>query len=991
MKKGLLCLLVSASLLLLTHHSVAQASTVTGRVLNSLNQPLQGVSVKIKTSAVATVTNEAGVFSIAARPGDVLQFTYVGFDLVEAPVVSGSIPDIIMKQGMANLNEVVVIGYGSARKKDLTGAVSTIGTKDFNRGAISTPEQMITGKVAGVSITSNSGQPGAGSTIRIRGGSSLSASNDPLIVVDGVPLENSNIPGASNQLSLINANDIESFTILKDASAAAIFGTRASNGVILITTKRGSTGKVRVTASSVNSVSVVTKNVDVLSAGQFRDIVSKNGTPAQVAMLGSANTNWQDEIFRTAFSTDNNISVTGGINKLPYRFSIGYQNQDGVLKTDNLQRTSANLVINPSFFDNHLKVDVNLKGTLQQARFANQAAIGSAITFDPTQPVRVRDGDRFGGYYEWLDPASATGLMALAGRNPVGLLEQRFDEGRPSRAIGSVKLDYKFHFLPDLHAVVNAGLDLSEGKGTVYVSDSAAAGYVAGGNGGENNRYRQTKKNSLFEFYFNYVKDLKNIQSRIDVTAGYSYNNYLSTVYNFASFTARGDKYPNTDPAFPFNKPENTLLSYFGRLNYNFMDRYLLTATIRRDGSSRFAPSNRWGTFPSVALAWSMKEESFLKNSNTISDLKLRLGYGVTGQQDGIGNYDYLAYYSLSSGSAAYQFGDTYYQGFRPGGFYANRKWEETATTNLALDFGFLNDRITGSVDFYYKKTSDLLNNIPQPAGTNFAAFIVANVGDMTNKGVEFNINTKPVVRKDLEWNVGFNVTYNKNNITNLTVVPKDKNYPGFPSGAIAGGIGGQFAFINAVGGSRNTFYLYEQVYDKDGKPLEGVFVDRNEDGIINQNDLYKGKNSVPEVFMGFNTSVTFGKWNASTALRANVGNYVYNNIYSQTGTRSQILGNSVLYNTSTNYLETNFNGNSQELLSDYYIQNASFLRMDNLNLGYDLRRGFKHYNMRLSATVQNVFVITKYKGLDPELSGGIDNNFYPRPRIFSLGVNLTL
>ncbi|RYY58059.1 MAG: TonB-dependent receptor [Chitinophagaceae bacterium] len=990
MKKRLLCLLLSASLLFLARDVSAQTGNVTGRVIDSIGQPLADVTVKVKSTSTTTKTDATGTYRIAASQGDVLQFSSVGYELLELSVQAGASPEVQLKQTIGNLNEIVVIGYGTSRKKDLTGAVSTINSKDFNRGAISTPEQMIAGKVAGVAITSNSGQPGAGSTIRIRGGSSLSASNDPLIVIDGVPLDNSSIPGASNQLSLINPNDIESFTILKDASAAAIYGTRASNGVMLITTKKGTAGKVRVNASTVNSVSIVTRKVDVLSADQFRAIVNAQGSPAQIAMLGAASTNWQDEIYRSAFATDNNVSISGGLAKLPYRLSIGYQNQDGVLKTDNLQRTSLALVLNPSFFNNHLKVDVNLKGNMQQSRFANQTAIGSAITFDPTQPVFSK-GNRFGGYYEWLDPSSATGLMALAGRNPVGLLEQRFDEGRPRRAIGNIQLDYKFHFLPELRANLNAGMDLSEGKGTVYVSDSAAIGYVAGGNGGENNRYRQKKQNTLFEFYLNYTKELSSIRSRIDATAGYSYNNYLNTVYNFASYTARGDKYPNTDPAFAFDKPENTLISYFGRLNYNFMDRYLLTATVRRDGSSRFAPANRWAVFPSVALAWNIKEESFLRNNKAVSNLKLRLGYGVTGQQDGIGNYDYLSYYALSSITAAYQFGNDYFQGFRPGGFYANRKWEETATTNLALDFGFLDDRITGSIDVYYKKTNDLLNNIPQPAGTNFAAFIVANVGDMENRGVEFNLNTKPVVTKDLEWNAGFNVTFNRNKITNLTVVPKDLTYPGFPSGSIAGGIGGQFAYINAVGGSRNVFYLYEQVYDASGKPVEGVFVDRNADGIINQDDLYKGKNSIPEVFMGFSTSVSYKKWSASTTLRASLGNYVYNNVYSQTGTRSQILGNSVLYNTSINFLETGFVGNSQQLLSDYYIENASFLRMDNLSVGYELRQGFRHYNMRISATAQNLFVVTKYKGLDPELAGGIDNNFYPRPKIFSLGLNVSL
>ncbi len=988
MKKRLHRLTLFAMALLMSLSIFAQQKKITGRVTDSQGKPVAGVTVKAK--AGSAVTDENGNFAINTITGETLRFSSVGFENNEAKVGPGNTLDIQLTMMISNLNEVVVVGYGTARKKDLTGSVSTVSAKDFNKGAITTPEQMIAGKVAGVSIISNGGRPGSGSTIRIRGGSSLSASNDPLIVIDGVPLDNSGVSGASNPLSLINSNDIESFTILKDASAAAIYGTRASNGVIIITTKKGKSGAMKISVSSVNSISANTRKVNVLSADQFRAIVKEKGTAAQIAMLGTANTDWQDEIYQTAFATDNNISISGGVKKLPYRVSLGYQNQDGVLKTDNLQKASLALVLNPSFFDNHLKVDVNLKGSLQRARFANQDAIGSAISFDPSQSVKVKS-TRFDGYYEWLDPAAATGLMALAGRNPLGLLYQRENIGKPQRFIGNVQLDYKFHFLPELRANLNAGYDIAEGKGRTYLSDSAASGYLVGGTGGENNTYRQTKKNSLFEFYLNYAKDLRSIKSRIDVTAGYSYTNYLTTTYNFASYNAIGTKYPNTDPAFAFNKPEHTLISVFGRANYSFRDKYLLTATIRRDGSSRFAPANRWGVFPSLAFAWKVSDEAFLKNSSIVSDLKLRAGYGVTGQQDGIGDYDFLSYYALSSITASYQFGNTFYQGFRPGGFYANRKWEETATTNLALDFGFLENRITGSVDFYYKKTTDLLNNIPQPAGTNFSAFIVANVGDMENKGVEFNINTQPVAKKDLTWDLGFNVTYNKNTITNLTVVPKDVNYPGFPSGSIQGGVGGQFVFINAVGGSKNTFNLYKQVYDANGKPVEGVFVDKNADGIINQNDLYKGKSAVPEVFMGFSTAVTYKKWNAGFVLRSSLGNYVYNNVYSQTGIRNQILGNSVLYNASVNYLETKFVGDSRELLSDYYINNASFLRMENLTLGYDAGKVFQHSTLRLNLSVQNVFVITKYKGLDPELSGGIDNNFYPRPRVFSLGLNLDL
>ena len=995
-------------LLLLFSHFVLFAQpkkVVSGKVTDARDgSPLQGVTVLPKgTLSGGAVTGNDGSFTISVdRNVQTLVFSFVGYGIREAPIGGGAIT-VALTPGSGSLNEIVVIGYGTAKKKDLTGAVATIDEKDFQKGSITTPEQMIAGKIPGVSIISNSGQPGAGSTIRIRGGSSLNASNDPLIVLDGVPLDGeiqagqkSSIAGAGSPLSFLNPNDIESFTVLKDASAAAIYGTRAANGVILITTKKGKGGGLKVNLSSVNSLSALTKEVPVLSPAQFRSVVNAKGTAAQIAMMGAANTNWQDQVFQDGLGTNNNLSISGGVKGLPYRLSVGYQDQNGILKTDNLRRTSVTLALNPILFDNHLKVNLNLTGSIENTRFGNQAAIGGAATFDPTQPVMVKS-NRFGGYYEWLDPNSATGLTNLAGRNPLGLLEEHFDRAQPQRSIGNLQLDYKFHFLPDLHANLNLGYDVATGKGSLFVPDSAAESYIAGGTGGTNNPYKQNKTNTLFEFYLSYAKDLPSIKSHFDVLGGYSYNDYLTTIYNYPTFYANGTKVPNSDPAFPFDKPEHTLLSYFGRANYSYNDKYLLTATVRRDGSSRFGPSNKYGVFPSVALAWKIKDESFLRNVDAVSDLKVRAGWGITGQQDGIANYAYLAAYSLSASNASYQFGNNYYQGYRPGGYNPNIKWEQTATSNIGLDYGFLDNRITGSVDVYLKKTKNLLNLIPQPAGSNFSAYVLANVGNMENKGIEFSINAEPVRTRDLTWDVGFNITYNKNTITNLTVVPNDTSYVGFPSGGIAGGIGGQFVLINAVGGPKNTFYLYKQVYNTSGKPIEGVFVDKNNDGIINQNDLYKGKPADPNVFMGFSTNVNYRKWSAGFVLRASLGNYAYNNFHSQTGVLNQILGNSVLYNASTNYLTTGFKGgNAQELLSDYYVENASFLRMDNVNVGYNLGKiAHTRTNIRLSASVQNVFVITKYSGLDPEIGAGtgnnpgIDNNLYPRPRTYNLGVNL--
>lgn len=979
-------LLLALFLLTTTRLQAQQPVTVTGTVKASVdNLAIPGVSVLLKGTAIGTVTGNDGSFSLRVPGGTgILQFRFVGYKTQEAAIPSSHVLNVLLSDDDAALNEVVVVGYGTTRKQDLTGSIAVVTAKDFQKGSITTPEQMLSGKVSGVAITSNSGQPGSGSTIRIRGGSSLRASNDPLIVIDGVLLENSAVGGASNPLSFINPNDIESFTVLKDASAAAIYGARASNGVLIITTKKGLAGELKVGFSSVNSITKLTKQVDVLTADQLRGIVNQYGNPVQKGQLGRFNTNWQDMIYQDGFASDNNLSISGGVKNLPYRLSVGYQNQSGVLRTDKLEKTSAAFVLNPTFFDNHLKLDINLKGSAQQTRFANQAAIGGAVSFDPTQAVYTNRSD-YNGYWEWLNPNNPSGLENLVGRNPVGLLEQREDRAKPYRSIGNVQLDYKFHFLPELRANLNLGYDASSGKGTVFVDQNAAEQIDRKG---ISTQYKQNRMNTLADFYLNYVKQFDAIKSRVDATAGYSYNDYQTKFYNYADFDANGTKIAGSDPDFPFNIPQNRLISYFARVNYSYDERFLLTGTIRRDGSSRFGADYRYGYFPSVALAWTMKNESFLKNNNLISALKLRASYGITGQQEGIVNYGYLSTYGLSTPNASYQFGDTFYQMYRPTAYIPDLKWEQTATTNIGIDAGILDNRITGSIEFYHRKTTDLLNEVPQPAGTNFRATAVINVGDMINKGIEMNLNFVPIKHTDFDWDFSVNATYNKNTITNLTVIPNDPNYRGFPTGTIAGGVGGQNAFINAVGSPKSTFNLLQQVYDQSGNPIEGIYVDQNGDGLISENDFTKGKSADPKLFLGFSNNLAYKKWNLSFTLRANLGNYLYNNAFSQRGNLAQILGTAILNNASPNYLVTNFKG--QQLLSDYYVENASFLRMDNINLGYNLGKILKNKaNLQLNAVVQNVFVITKYQGLDPEVSSGVDNNLYPRPRVFSLGLNL--
>jgi TonB-linked SusC/RagA family outer membrane protein len=980
-----------AFLILLCSHAALAQQAISGKVTNSKDgSPMAGVTVTVKGTRTATQTSSDGGFKINAPATAVLVFTSVNAVAQQIPLAGRSFLEVGLVQANQSLDEVVVIGYGTSKKKDLTGTINVVTEKDFQKGNITTPEQMLAGKVPGVAITSNGGQPGSGSTIRIRGGSSLNASNDPLIVIDGVPLDQGGINGAGNPLSFINPNDIESFTVLKDASAAAIYGTRAANGVIVITTKKGKAGDLKVNFNTVTSVANKTGEVDVLTGDQVRSIASTLGNAKQKAQVGTYNTNWQDAIYQTAVSTDNNISISGGVKKLPYRVSLGYSYLNGILKTDHLEKNSIAIVLNPTFFNNTLKVDINLKGAIEKTRFANQGAIGGAVQFDPTQTI-YSGSKRYNGYYEWLE--SNGDLILNRPNNPVGVLQSTFDNQTPKRSIGNIKFDYAIPFIKGLHANLNLGYDVSKSSGTYFVNDSAAQSYVIGqpGIGGTSSYSQSKKQNSVLDFYLNYVKELPAINSQIDLTSGYTYNNYSATYYNYRGYNAKGDTIKGTvAPLFAFDKPENTLLGYFGRLKYSLANKYYLTATIRRDGSSRFAPAYRYANFPSVAFTWKINNESFLKDSKVVSDLKLRLGYGVNGQQDGIDNYSYLSYYGLSGPNSLSQFGNNNVYTYSPGGYDATRKWEQTTGYTAGLDYGFLHNRINGSIDFYLKKTNDLLNRVAVPAATNFSAYVLKNIGDMENKGVEFSLNVIPVQTRNFTWDFNFNATYNKNTITNLTVVPKDLTYAGAPGGGAAG-VNGPIQY-SQVGYPKNTFELYHQIYDQSGKPIEGLFEDLNRDGIINENDKYLGKAPDPNLFFGFSSNFTYKKWNAGFVLRANFNNYVYNNVYSNMGKLTQILDAYTIHNGSVNYLDTQFKGATDiQGFSDYYLENASFLRMDNASIGYNVGAigNNGRTSLRLSLNAQNVFVITKYKGLDPEVNGGIDNNLYPRPRVISLGANL--
>ncbi len=973
----------------LVNITLAQERTITGKVTSADDgSTLPGVSIIVKGTTMGTITDIDGKYSISV-PSDAttLLYSFIGMITEEMIIGEQTVIDMVLVSDILGLNEVVVIGYGTTKKGDATGSVTAISVKDFNKGAITSPQELLMGRTAGVQITTSGGAPGEGATIRIRGGSSLSASNDPLIVIDGVPIDNEKtnnvtIAGMRNPLSIIHPNDIETFTILKDASATAIYGSRASNGVIIITTKKGRVGKaLKLHYTQNTSIYTVPNTVDVLSADEFRTIIENDfaDNPDVLALLGDGSTNWSDEVFQTAIGLDQNLSATGSINNLPYRVSLGYTSQDGVLKTSEFNRITHSMGLNPSFLNDHLKVNINIKGMNMHNRFPDQGAIGSALRFDPTKPVYDEDSI-YGGYYAWTNPADSS-IISMAGRNPVAQLELREDLSTVNRSIGNIQLDYKFHALPELKANLNVGYDYSRSKGTIDVSELASWSYNTEVGGGEKRKYKQSKKNELLDFYLNYVKDLNSIDSKLDAMAGYSWQHFWRKGSSFGTNVAKTDTLEDSDYA-----TESYLVSFFTRINYTFKERYLFTFTLREDGSSRFAPENRWGLFPSVALAWKIKDEFFLENVDLITNLKFRIGFGITGQQNIItGDYPYLARYTYGETSAQYQFGNEFVYTLRPEGYDIFIKWEETKTYNIGLDYGLIKDRISGTLDLYYRETNDLINKVPVAAGTNLTNEITTNVGNLENRGVEFSIIGRPIVRANLFWELAFNLTYNENKITKLTTVD-NPDYLGVFTGDISGGVGNKIQ-IHSVGFPSYSFFVYEQVYDENGDPVEGLYVDRNDDGEINSDDMYRFENPAPDVFMGFSSRLEYKNFDFTFAGRIILGNYMYNNI-SSNALYDDMYIFGTLNNIPTSATETKFH--IEQFKSDYFIQNASFLKMDNITLGYNFEELYREkLNVRLSVTVQNAFVVTKYTGLDPEIFNGIDNNIYPRPRTFLLGISI--
>jgi len=885
------------------------------------------------------------------------------------------------------IEQVVLIGYGKQKKSDLTGSIASVTAKDFNGGSTSA-DQLIQGKAPGVTVTGNGGNPGSGSTIRIRGGASLNASNDPLIVIDGIPMDFNGLSGASNALALINPNDIESFDVLKDASAAAIYGNRASNGVVLITTKKGSAGKLKINFSTISSVSTKMGNMSVLSADEFRKYVIENSTQQKyIDMLGTANTNWQDQIYQAAWGTDNNISISGGVKKLPYRLSLGYTEQNGIVKTNEFRRTSFGLNLTPKFFDNHLSVTANLKGTMTENRFP-AGVISAAQFFDPTQTVydKSAQGNLVSNYWEWFlynnSGQRTNNININATQNPLASLYGRRDVSTVFRSIGNLQLDYKFHFLPDLHFNINGGFDYQKGNGAVTMYPHYAQ-MIESGDVSTRRDYEQEKTNRLLEIYLNYTKDIKAIDTKVDVMAGYSYQQFKDFTPSATTYFGNPDRVST-----PSNRYEGklTLLGFYGRAIFTIADKYILTGSIRRDGTSRFyngtdETGNIWGTFAAASGAWKIKNENFLKDVNVISDLKLRGGWGQTGQQEIGGWYNSFPSYNISEQTAQYGFAEQYYTMYRPTQYNPNLTWETTETINAGLDFGILNNRITGSFDWFKKKTKDLLANVQVPAG-EFSNRNNKNIGEMETDGLEFLINVKAIKKENLTWDFSFNVAHYDPKITKFNDVAEGYL---IQTGGISGGTGNTIQ-AHLVGYTPSSFYVYQQVYGANGKPLEGVYVDRNGDGKIDVNDKYLYKSTTPDATIGFSTSLKYKNWDLSTSLRAVIGNYVYNNFASQSNVQN-IATNDYLQNISS--VAASYGFKNVQFWSDIFVEDASFVRMDNLTLGYNFKDIFsKGSSLRIYGMAQNVFVITDYSGVDPEIFGNIDNGFYQRPKIYSLGLN---
>lgn len=973
-------LLLTLFLILISIGANAQDTlTIKGTVTDESGEPLVGATVMVEGTSIGVVTDIDGNYSISLPKGKKeLVFSYVGYDNQTLSANTSPL-NVVLRQNQEVLDEVVVIGYGTRRKEDLTGAVSTVSEKDFNKGMISSPEELINGKIAGVQITNGGGSPSSGSTIRVRGGASLNASNEPLIVLDGVPMEvGGSVSGSGNFLSLINPNDIESMTVLKDASSTAIYGSRASNGVIIITTKKGKGNGVKVAFQTTNSISTKTKTSDMLSTDEFVGIVGSLGNDRQKSLLGTNRTNWNDEIFHTAFGTDNNLSVTGKISSwMPFRISAGAYYQDGILKTDNVKRFTGNINLSPSFFSDQLKFQLGLKGTYSKNRFADTNAIWGGATFNPTIPV-YSGNESFGGYTEAVDINGIPVTGALA--NPVGRLNQYKSTSDVYRFIGSLDVDWSIRWVEGLRLHATGGHDWLKGQGHIFVPSEAISYYTTGGR--DYDYGPQKNYNGLLTIYANYNREFESIYSKFEATVGYDYQNWKYTTPFYVEYNAEGVAQSTSSAT----DQRHTLISYYGRVNYTFMDKYFLTATVRGDGSSRFSKDNRWGVFPSVALAWRISQEKFLeKASEWLNDFKVRASFGVTGQQDGIGNYGYIPVYTPGLDGAQYIFGDMPVYTYRPEAYNPDLKWETTDSWNVGLDLSVLNHRLGFTADFYTRKTKNLLATVPVPAGTNFDKLMLENVGNVDSKGIELGLTARIITTKDWEWSLTANAAWQDVKIKNLTLTPGAPS----PDTGVGPWIDAYQMQVFSTNYAPYAFFLYKQLYDEaTGRPIEGLYADLDGDGKITENDRYHCHSPAPDWILGLSTTLRYKGWSLSTSLRANLGGYIFNGMAMNTGAWETMSYNDYqLNNLNRSFLATGFQ--RRQYLSDYYLENASFLKMDNIQLAYDFGEVYKSLHLYISAMVQNVFTATKYKGVDPESSSGVDTVVYPRPRTFSITLGL--
>lgn len=974
-------LLLFAAICFGTISAFAQSGAVTGTVTDAGDRTtLPGATIVVKGTVMGTVTDINGKYSINVDPNTTLVFSFIGYESQELLVQPNTVVNVALVSQVTALSELVVIGYGVQKKGDLTGSVSVVSSKDFNKGNITTPQELLVGKSAGVVITSSGGAPGSGSTIRIRGGSSLNASNDPLIIIDGVPIDNNNVSGSSNFLSFVNPNDIETFSVLKDASATAIYGSRASNGVILITTKKGSAGlPMKLTYNGSVSLSAPTKFMDVYSGDQIRQIAFDHqdifGVESYNA-LGNENTNWQKEIYRTAVSHDHNVSLTGAFKALPYRVSVGYTDQNGILENTDMQRVTGAVSLTPSLLNDDLKISINAKGMSTDNNFGDAGAVGSSVNMDPSHPV-MDGNEASAGYFQWSNYGANLGTP-----NPVEQLMAVDNRSTVNRFIGNAQFDYRMPFLKDLRANLNLATDITKSEGhnnRPYTSPSTLTSPYWG----RVNSYDGKNTNSLLDFYMNYTKYFESIRSRFDVTAGYSWQHFQleSSSETFGYHTP--DQPYQSESSSSIN--ENFLVSFFGRLNYTLMDKYLLTFTLRDDGSSRFSEDNQWGRFPAAAFAWKINEEEILKNVDVLSDLKLRLGWGVTGQQDIGSYYPYMATYVESSEGSYYYINGEYLPTLRPNAYDPDIKWEETTTQNIGLDFGFFNDRLSGTFDLYKRVTNDLLSQITIPTGSNFSNTLLTNVGSLENKGAEFALNLIPISKEETSLHIGFNLTYNENKITKLLI----SDDPDFIGVLYGDAFTGQKQ-VTRVGYPAYSFFVNQQVYDANGNPIEGLYTDLSgEGGAVNgdNEDKYIYHNPAPDYSLGLSARFNYKNFDISASSRANIGNYVYNQVAAG-ASYDQMYQIGYWRNQATFLSETNFV--KRQFTSDYFVENASFFKLDNVSVGYKFEKIAGKMNAYLNFTVQNVFTITNYSGIDPEVNGGIDNNFYPRPRTFMLGISLS-